>query len=190
MWRPSPNFSSREGFKPEAVVLHIGEGSLEAIASHFKSPTSQVSAHYGVGHNGEVDQYVKEEKSAWHAGQTDRPTWKLLKPNKNPNWYTIGIEHEGYFDEEWPEAQKIASANLIKDICKRWNIPIDREHIIGHYEIKKTKPNCPAKNKGIIDELIERASKSDEKKIEELKIQLSLLQRLVALWQQLRNLKI
>src|SRR3990167_3748423 len=184
-WKPSPNFYSREGHKIEAIILHIGEGSLGwadtslgAINSHFSKPSTQVSAHYGIGYNGEVDQYVKEEDCAWHAGLADRPTWKLF--NKiNTNKRTIGIEHEGWHDEEWPEAQKVASANLIKDICVRHNIPIDREHIIGHYEIRKSKPNCPALNKSIIDELIKRAKGGPEPKvdrIEELqKVQLSLL---------------
>lgn len=190
-WKPSPNFNSREGHKVEAVVLHIGEGTLGkqeptlgAINSHFKNESSQVSAHYGIGYNGEIDQYVKEENSAWHAGIVDRPTWKLLKPKKNPNHYTIGIEHEGYFRDEWPETQKKASVDLIRDICLRWKIPIDREHIIGHYEIKASKPNCPAKDKRIIDELVERA-KPVELKIEELKkVQINLLRRILSVLQE------
>ena len=53
---------------------------------------------------------------------------------------------------------KSASANLIQEICKRWQIPIDREHIIGHYQIFSKKSNCPASSKSIIEELITLAS--------------------------------
>lgn len=53
---------------------------------------------------------------------------------------------------------KKTSAALIRDVCQRWNIPIDRDHIIGHYQIDGIRrPNCPAYNKAIIDELISLA---------------------------------
>jgi hypothetical protein len=61
----------------------------------------------------------------------------------NPNLYTIGIEHEGSGESEWPDAMYDASAKLIADVCTRWSIPIDRAHIVGHREIygRKTCPN-------------------------------------------------
>ncbi len=160
--KPTPNFLKGRTFggiayKPEAIVIHIMEGSLSGTDSWFASPASKVSAHYGVGNSGEIHQYVQEVDSASHAGVEVNPTWSLIKLTGNPNYYTIGIEHEGVYTSVWPEDMKKASANLIAEICHRWNIPIDRNHIIGHYEIKASKPNCPAVNKGIIDELIQRA---------------------------------
>jgi N-acetyl-anhydromuramyl-L-alanine amidase AmpD len=149
------NFNTgRSGYKPEAIVLHIMAGTLPGTDAWFLNPASQVSAHYGIGKNGEIHQYVNEQDTAWHAGRVDAPTWKGIKVGINPNLYTIGIEHEGQADDVWPEAQKEASAALIREICKRWEIPIDRDHIIGHYEIYSKKPNCPATNKSIIDEIV------------------------------------
>jgi len=151
----TPNFwSGRKGHRPEAVVVHIMEGTLSGTDSWFANSSSQVSAHYGVGKNGEINRYVKEGDTAWHAGRVDRPTWKLLKPDINPNLYTIGIEHEGYANDIWTDEMKRASAALIRDICLRWQIPIDRDHVIGHYQIASYKPNCPAAKKDVIDELI------------------------------------
>lgn len=155
----SPNFwSDRKGYKPEAIVIHIMDGTLVGTDSWFANASSQVSAHYGIGKNGEVHQYVDEKAAAWHAGRVDSPAWSLIKPNVNPNLYTIGIEHEGKADDVWPDAQKQASAAMIRDICTRWGIPIDRNHVIGHYQIFSQKPNCPATNKAIIDELIALAA--------------------------------
>ena len=155
---PSPHHSSRGTYKPEAIVIHIMEGTLRGTDSWFQDPRSKVSSHYGVGKNGEVHQYVQEGESAWHAGVVVRPTWKLIKAgvprNPNPNSYTIGIEHEGYHTEEWTPEMRHASATLIAAIARRHDIPLDRDHIIGHYEIRANKPNCPAVDKGIIDELI------------------------------------
>lgn len=155
--KPSPNFSSREGYKPELVVIHIMAGSLIGTDSWFANPVSQVSSHYGVGVNGEIHQYVKESDKAWHAGRVDHPSFKLYKMGLNPNLYTIGIEHEGQDLSTWNDSQLQVSANLLKDICVRNNIPIDREHIIGHYQVYSLKPDCPGTNKTVIDKLINMA---------------------------------
>jgi N-acetyl-anhydromuramyl-L-alanine amidase AmpD len=157
--KKSPNFwIGRKGYKPEAVVIHIMDGTLVGTDSWFANTTSQVSAHYGIGKNGEVHQYVQESDAAWHAGRVDASVWKLIKPNINPNLYTIGIEHEGKPDDVWTDAMKQSSATLIREICQRWQIPIDRDHVVGHFEIFSKKPNCPATNKRILDELVALAN--------------------------------
>lgn len=155
-WIGSPNkMIGRGEYKPEAIVIHIMDGTLSGTDSWFSTSKSMVSSHYGVGKTGTIHRYVREEDTAWHAGLVLNPTWKLIKSGISPNLYTIGIEHEGTADTVWPDAMKQASATLIKDICNRWKIPLDRDHIIGHYEIAGGhRPNCPSKNKGVVDELI------------------------------------
>lgn len=157
--KKSPNFwAGRKGYRPEGVVIHVMDGTLSGTDSWFANPVSQVSSHYGIGRTGEVHQYVKEEDTAWHAGRVDTPVWGLIKPNINPNLYTIGVEHEGKPDDVWTDAMKQASAALIREICQRWQIPIDRAHVVGHFEIYLKKPNCPARDKKIIDELVALAN--------------------------------
>ncbi len=142
-WISSPNKrAGRHGYKPEAVVIHIMEGSLAGTDSWFRNPESKVSAHYGVGADGEVHQYVDESDSAWHAGRRYGATWKGIRDGVNPNDYTIGIEHEGKADTPWSDEMYDSSAKLVKEICLRWNIPIDRDHVIGHREIYARK-TCP-----------------------------------------------
>lgn len=142
------NFTQgRRSYRPEAIVIHIMEGTLAGTDSWFKNPLSQVSAHYGIGKNGEVHQYVQETDTAWHSGRVHSPTWSLIKKSAdgmyiNPNYYTIGIEHEGSDNSDWPDAMYSASAKLVRDICQRWSIPADRLHIIGHHEIYSLK-TCP-----------------------------------------------
>lgn len=154
----TPNFTvGRKNNIPEAIVIHVMDGTLIGTDSWFENPFSGVSSHYGIGKTGEIHQYVEESNTAWHAGVVYKPTWKMMKPGLNPNLYTIGIEHEGTANSTWTDALKESSAKLIKDICTRYNIPIDRDHIIGHYEISAKKPNCPAENKSIIEELISLA---------------------------------
>jgi len=157
--KKSPNFwTGRKGYRAEGVVVHIMDGTLVGTDSWFANPASLVSSHYGIGRTGEVHQYVKEEDTAWHAGRVDAPVWKLVKPNINPNLYTIGIEHEGKPDDVWTDVMKQSSGELIREICQRWQIPIDRNHIVGHFEIFSKKPNCPARDKKIIDELVALAA--------------------------------
>jgi N-acetyl-anhydromuramyl-L-alanine amidase AmpD len=151
--KPSKNYMTRGEYKPEAIVIHIMEGTLAGTDSWFTNSTGQ-SAHYGIGKQGQIHQYVDEKNAAWHAGIIASPTWELLKPATNPNLYTIGIEHEGKSTDVWTNDMLKASAELVRAICVRWGIPIDRQHIIGHYEINARKPNCPAVDKKIINEII------------------------------------
>ena len=136
------------GFQPEAIVIHIGEGSLRSIDQQFNDPQARVSAHYCVSKSGDIHQYVDEHDTAFHAGNIDRPSWSGLKPGAtpgtfiNPNFYTIGIEHEGFADDQWPEAQLAASAALVAEIAGRWKIPLDEDHVIRHHQIRFLK-SCP-----------------------------------------------
>ncbi len=147
-WIESPNFSvGRGGLKPEAIVIHIMEGTLAGTDAWFQNipSPSNVSAHYGIGKDGEIHQYVKETDGAWHAGRkSSNAPFHLVqeRPRVNPNKYTIGIEHEGKADDPWTSEMYAASAALIKDICHRWDIPVSRKFIVGHREIYTVK-SCP-----------------------------------------------
>ncbi|MGQ0815605.1 MAG: N-acetylmuramoyl-L-alanine amidase [Gemmatimonadota bacterium] len=155
-WIGSPSKTSgRSGHRPEAIVIHIMEGTLAGTDSWFKSPQSKVSAHYGVGQNGEIHQYVAEGDTAFHAGRTFNCTWKGRRAGVNPNSNTIGIEHEGQANSDWSTKMYEASAALIAEIANRWSIPLDRDHIVGHREIYGHK-TCPGA-KVDLDHLIERA---------------------------------
>ncbi len=69
---------------------------------------------------------VQNKDEAWHAA------------NKSMNMHSIGIEHEGYAikDGSWyTEPQYESSAALVKYLAAKYDIPLDREHIIGHDEV-------------------------------------------------------
>ena len=136
---PSPNFFKGHR-KRIAIVLHVSTSTMRSMDSWFSSKKSAVSAHYGIDDAGDVHQYVSETNSAWAVGGVKKPTWKLL-PKANPNYYTISIEFTGNKDDVWSKAKKDAGVKLIRAIAKRYNIPLNREHIIGHYEIDIYKPD-------------------------------------------------
>ena len=148
-WVGSPHFTEgRKSYKPEAVVIHIAEGSRSAVDAWFQISEPPVSAHYLVCTDGSLHQYVHEKDTAWHAGRVVRPTWAGIKTGPsgapvNPNYYTIGIEHEGHTGVPFTAAMLERTAGLLAAISKRHAIPLDRAHVIGHCEIFAPKPFCP-----------------------------------------------
>lgn len=163
----------RAGYRPEALVVHIAEGFLAGGYDWFNRPESQVSAHYMVGKKGEIWQFVEEKDTAWHAGGVAGPSWELLKSGVNPNLYTVGIEHEGFTGEAWNEQMYQASSWLINQVCLRWNIPIDRNHIIGHYQLNsKSRSRCPGNGVDLQRLVQMAASYEDPAMIAELQSQI------------------
>lgn len=142
-WAGTPNFrQGRNGKKPIAIVNHITSGNYPGCLSWMQNPKAQASAHYLVTKQGQIFQLVKDEDTSWHAGAVNKPTWPLYN-GTNPNYYTIGIEHEG-FDGNLTDAQYQATLWLHRHLIQKWNIPVDRDHIIGHYRIDSVnRPNCP-----------------------------------------------
>jgi len=113
--------------KVNYIVIHDTEGSYESAISHFQDTSSYVSAHYVIrSSDGAVTQMVPTSGVAWHAGD-----WYM-------NMHSIGIEHEGYaaLGGSWyTEAMYQSSANLVKYLAKKYDIPLDRDHILGHDNI-------------------------------------------------------
>lgn len=130
------------GYQPTAIVIHRTGGSLQGLKNRFADPTSSLSAHYAVGLDGRVEQYVAETDTAFHAGVVMNPSWSGVRDRVNPNFYTIGIEHEGLANDPWPDAQLVASAALVGEVGARWSIPIDANHIVPHSAIRSST-NCP-----------------------------------------------
>lgn len=86
---PAKWHSSRRGFVPDLVVIHYtaGRGDVDALANYFKRGTRKVSAHFGIGRNGDIVQMVDTSYSAWHAGKS------RFRDDRVPvGWRSIGIE--------------------------------------------------------------------------------------------------
>lgn len=142
-WAGTPNFTKgRNNRKIEAIVDHITAGNYPGCLNWMQNPQAKASAHYLVTKAGEIYQLVKDEDTAWHAGVVKKPNWKLYD-GTNPNRYTIGIEHES-FDGSLTEDQYQATLWLHKYLNQKHGIPVDTDHIIGHFRINSVdKANCP-----------------------------------------------
>ena len=173
--KQSPNRNrGRQGHTPDIIVCHITEGAFDGAVSWLTNPDSQVSSHFVVARDGRVTQLVALEDTAWANGTTTGTDSRgnrhsrlaaVRNRNVNANLYTISIEHEGRFSETrgaLTPAQLQATIDLVAHIraeVKRifnFDIPINRDHIVGHADITpQWKPNCPGREYPF-DEIISR----------------------------------
>ncbi|WP_405559679.1 N-acetylmuramoyl-L-alanine amidase [Streptomyces sp. NBC_01180] len=122
--------------KIKYIVLHDTEETFDKTLQIFQDPHSQTSAHYVVrSGDGHVAQMVKDKDIAWQAG----------------NWYinqqSIGIEQEGVATEgsKWfTPAMYRSTAALVRYLAAKYDIPLDRQHIIGHDNVPPTSTSGTA----------------------------------------------
>ena len=109
-WIGSPNhYNGRNGYHVDHITLHIMVGYLTSADNFFQPPQSTASAHYGIGGDGTIHQYVDESNGSWSDA------------NYASNNSTISIEHEGGTDgTPCTQACMDASAALCADIARRY----------------------------------------------------------------------
>jgi N-acetyl-anhydromuramyl-L-alanine amidase AmpD len=119
----------------DRIVIHITDGGskISGTIGWFKDPKAKASSHYIVGRDGEVVQMVHHNDVAWHASSA--------------NGDSIGIEHNANSETGLlpTEAQYCASAKLVSWLCGQFNLPMDRDHVLGHSEADPhtTHTDCP-----------------------------------------------
>jgi N-acetyl-anhydromuramyl-L-alanine amidase AmpD len=158
------SYSFKREMEIEYVMLHFSSAilidwndpyNIDLIRDIFID--GGVDAHYLIGRDGTVYCNVPEDRGAYHAG---RGTFGDVVDNMNSRsvgieiaaigsvgdmskymtaaqYATIPAENIGYTD-----AQYEALGALVADICERYGISVDREHIMGHdeYNPKKNDP--------------------------------------------------
>jgi hypothetical protein len=149
-WRPSPNFW-QGGDGNHYVVIHATASNGVEYVPNFDAASGK-SVHYAIAKDGHVVQYVREADSAWGNCCTDCNSVFLPTSQYNYNRNTISIEHEKYSkDNSEPPtvAQYAASLALVRDICKRNNIPmvhgsLHQDGVIFHHDLMPCdKALCP-----------------------------------------------
>lgn len=155
-WIGSPNhYNGRNGYAVTHITLHIMVGHLAGTDSVFLNPDSQASAHYGIGADGAIHQYVSENDGSYSDA------------NFASNNSTISIEHEGGMaGVPCTQACMDASARLCADIARRhgwthlWHDGLNG-NIWLHREVPGTDHyGCPDRcvNALPVDRIINRAN--------------------------------
>ena len=128
----------------DTIVEHHTVGSWESSVRTLSGKTTRpASAHFLVGRDGRIAQFVSLADIAWHAG------------NWGWNVRSVGIEHEHYRVggrwTDWTEEQLEASARL-----HRWLMAQMRAVIVKrHHEVSDEPTSCPADLP--VEEILRRA---------------------------------
>ena len=142
-WNHSPNSSPRrEGDKVQYFVVHHAADtrSVEEQRDRFMVANDRkVSPNWLIGKDGSISEIVPPDKfRAWTSGQFDynAVTVETQNTSGDPNW---GISEESH----------VAIAKLVAWASKRYNFPIDRQHVIGHREVPGAATACPGPSMNI-----------------------------------------
>lgn len=109
----------------DKIVIHDTEGGWDGSVATLQNDSGK-SVHYIVDADGSrVGQFRPETDTTWHAG------------NYFYNETSIGIEHVGTAANPAGYSAELyaTSRRLVTDIRTRWTVPLDRTHIVGHYQI-------------------------------------------------------
>jgi hypothetical protein len=172
----SDNFArGRQGIVPEAIVLHIAEGTLGGVDGFFNRAHTlpgeePSSAHFCVGKKGELHQYVNTADTAFANGRIEPgATAKLIAENAgiNPNLWTISIEHEGRSGDEVSNAQWDTTTRLGAWLFRHrlfnsgaTGVAVDRNHILRHGDISaKSRARCPGWDELVIQDYVQTVAR-------------------------------
>ena len=127
------------------VIHYVGAtGGAEANCKYYAEKYRGASAHYFVGHAGEVWQSVEDHNIAWHCGlkkyaNTAGGMYHGICTNANSIGIEMCVRKNGalwYFED----ATVKAAIELTKYLMEKYNIPAN--HVIRHFDV--TGKNCPA----------------------------------------------
>lgn len=143
--------TSRKAIK-KIIIHHAASTSFDSIGAVFANPSRGASAHYGVGRNNNVDQYVNEGHTAYHCG------------NYPVNQESIGIENVNSSGApNWDVAGETRNTlvELCADIVRR-NPGIGKlvpgVNLFGHSQVSTKPTACPVQLLGWLPELANRVN--------------------------------
>ncbi|MCP5088772.1 MAG: SH3 domain-containing protein [Rhodobacteraceae bacterium] len=168
----TPNKSGKlVGGKPKFVIIHYtAGGSARSAVNTLKNPARKASAHFVLGHDGEITQMAKLDEKCWHAG---RSQWK---GTVGLNSHSVGIEivnwgwltggagnwksHVGVRVDDsrvieathknggrhlgweiYDPAQFGTCVDMVGAIAEKYNIP--RSNVLGHDDISPRRKQDP-----------------------------------------------
>lgn len=128
----------RDGHKIKKITIHHACGivSIEDLGKFMKNGSRQVSAHYGIGNDGKIGQYVDEKNTAW----TDT--------NWTSNCTSVTIETSNCkLGGKYPVSDKALNSliKLVADIGKRNKLGklVKGKNVTWHSMYYST--SCPGK---------------------------------------------
>lgn len=145
-----------DNLKPVLLVMHMQEGygnpwtwfanlppnGLYAAACTIWNPRDDAA---------NLSRFLRDEDVVWSNGRCRYPINRdnpvlvnLIRQCIYSGDVALTIEHEGFASEGITEIQLQRTIAMCAYWCQFWNIPPDRDHIIGHSDIGSHK-YCPGK---------------------------------------------
>ncbi len=153
----SPNFgyprkgaSGRKGHGHDGSILgigiHVSGAEWQSNYSWIMNPSANASYNAIIKDDGSIVSLVPEQNPAYSHGRINKPSWPLLKSGVNPNIYTLSVARTGSNQNTWTTAQMDSTIKLLKYWSEKYNIPLKRPYIFGHFEIDSVgRWYCPGK---------------------------------------------
>ncbi|XOV84336.1 MAG: 1,6-anhydro-N-acetylmuramyl-L-alanine amidase AmpD [bacterium] len=154
-WLPSSHCDERPYSRaPELVVLHCvslpegqygtgypqalfqGRLDLDAHPSFHDLAGMEVSPHLLIGREGDVQQFVRFDQRAWHAGVS------LWHHRPRVNDFAVGIELEGSVSGPFSLAQYDALAGVLTALFVKYPA-LSVDAVVGHNEIAPGRKEDP-----------------------------------------------
>ncbi|MFI2103655.1 N-acetylmuramoyl-L-alanine amidase [Isoptericola sp. NPDC019693] len=112
------------------IVIHDTETAYEPSVRLVTDPTYLAWNYTLRSSDGHVANHLEPADVGWHAGN-----WYM-------NMHSIGLEHEGWAGTSgwFTEAMYQSSAELVRYLAERYDVPLDRAHVIGHDQIPGILP--------------------------------------------------
>ena len=131
------------------VIHHAATTDFDGIGRTFQYAGSQVSAHYGVGRDNNVDQYVQDEDTAWAVG------------NWAANCSSISIENVNLSGgPDWAIDERTVNTlvELVADLARKHGLGQLEfgRNFFGHHDFKQTA--CPGQLYARLPEIATRAN--------------------------------
>ena len=160
---PSPHLYSRQGQFPDMICCHQTGDTMERTRFWFKDPDSGIAAHFGIAKDGTIYRFLPvmaagcickttyKSEDRYHSNYYSKSSNTLVRNRRtNADFYTVSVIFENERTCQLTQEQYNSGIELFRYlIClcrKEYGVefPIDREHIIGHYEVSPVeKANCP-----------------------------------------------
>lgn len=148
--------------KPERIAVHhtgpdgissaeeeatVDPSAAEIHEMHKKNGWAGIGYHFVIRKDGSIERGTPEDKLGTHVYHN--------------NSGTLGIHVGGHFGYGKPtDAQVKSLTGLLRDLCSKYGIPADRQHIMGHKEFPdNSDTECPGSNLlNMLDDIVKNVA--------------------------------
>ncbi len=148
----SPNFGypkgsgGRQGQDIIGAGVHITGAHWQSNYNWIMNPVANASYNSIIKDDGTIVSLVPEQNAAYSHGRINKPSWPLLKSGVNPNLYTLSVARTGSNQNNWTSAQMDATVKILKYWSDKYDFPLERPYIFGHFEIDSVgRWYCPGR---------------------------------------------